>query len=86
MNENYAMIDGVQYPVNYEGVERATYKHLSGCLTQTMANGCCQCGALDRANKLYSVTVGPTSAAETARPSNVNGDESVVSIHDDFNA
>ena len=60
-NENFAMINGVRYPVKYEGVERSTYNHLSGCLYADDSRMPCQCGALERATRLYGVYVPPKS-------------------------
>lgn len=61
---NYAMIGGVRYPIKFEGYDRETYKHERGCLaydngprSSSLAGPPCQCGAMERADKWYSVKV-----------------------------
>lgn len=60
--ENFAMIEGVKYPIDFGGYDRATYKHVKGCLAENQfGSGPCICGAIDRADKWYVVKV-PASA------------------------
>lgn len=59
MSENYAIIDGERYPVKFGGYDSDTYEHRKGCLAHGMAPGPCQCGAIDRAKRIYLVEVPP---------------------------
>lgn len=59
-SQDFAIVRGLRYPVVYAGVDRATYQHLDGCLYKADARMPCQCGALERAAKIYTVTVPPT--------------------------
>lgn len=57
---DFAMIGGKRYPVKFGGYDRATYKHMPGCLALPPSPvNCCQCGAIDRATKIYTVDVAP---------------------------
>lgn len=55
--ENHAVVDGKNYPLEFAGYDRDTYKHLEGCLAFGNRSGPCQCGAIDRADKWYAVKV-----------------------------
>jgi hypothetical protein len=52
MSDDYAIIEGKRYPLKFEGYDRYTYKHLSGCLANTPGS-CCQCGATERAKRVF---------------------------------
>lgn len=63
--QNFAQIDGKRYPIKFAGYDRDTFKHLEGCLAYSSwhqggePGQCCQCGAIERAIKIYVVEVPP---------------------------
>lgn len=65
---DYAMIGGQRYSVKFAGYDRATYRHLEGCLAFSPMypagepGQACQCGAAERATKVYTVEVAPANA------------------------
>lgn len=55
-----ATIDGKEYELEFAGYDRATYRHLEGCLVhpgnpESRYGAPCQCGAADRADRWYQV-------------------------------
>lgn len=57
------IFNGATYPVEFAGYDRQTYKHARGCLAYSehhqggLPGACCQCAAMDRADKWFQFKV-----------------------------
>jgi len=60
MSDDYAMIEGKRYPLEFGGYDRGTFKHLEGCLANT--GGCCQCHAFERAKRVFLAVAEPRAS------------------------
>lgn len=69
MSDDFAMIDGKRYPIQFAGYDRDTYRHVEGCLAFLSERDACQCGASDRAKRFYVAELPPVSASGDATSS-----------------